>query len=157
MAAIRVGFELTPIEVTAEVSQPALSLAREMDLGSGAKFDGVTTLAASTATTSATLWTAANHATAATSRSCNLAVVVVDPAQALADDTAEVGVFATYTVYNATTVTNTTVVYLQATPGCPLPIPGEARKSDDTRLFLTKIEARNRNAFTVNVRTQVWS
>lgn len=156
---ITIGFSVTPSYVDgSERSGP--SLARDLELTSGTRpADSVVSVPASTPTTDTTLWEATNHGDVATSPSCDFAVVVVDPSQ-IEDSDLPIGLMASYTEYNSTTVQTETVYEQWDRSMGPKTYAGTARKSDDTLMYLTKIVARNRNTGTsdaVGVRVQVWA
>lgn len=156
---ITIGFSVTPFYVDgSERSGP--TLAREMELTSGTRpADAVVSVPENTPTTDTTLWQAANHGVAATSPSCDVAIVVPDPSQ-IEDSALAVGLMASYTQYNSTTVQTETVYEEWDRSMGVKTFAGTARKSDDTLMYLTKVVARNRNTGTtdaVGVRMQVWA
>jgi hypothetical protein len=156
MATLRIGFSITPDGLGAGDGRADPEQARDLTLTSGEKAETVVTVAASTPSTSTTLWQATNHAASATAASADLAVVLVDP---LTDEDTPIplGVMASYTTDSATTVTDT--VFEQAYPGVPLCFPGTVRLPAGDLAYLTKLAARNRNTGTddaMKVRTTVW-
>jgi len=154
MSTIRIGDSIMSVDVGASdgIGDPAQ--VRELTLTNGAKpFDAVVSAALSATTT---LWTAPNHGVSATTASADLVAIIIDPEQA-ADDSLPIDLILTYTTVSSTGTTTEAIYLVAKREHGVLKIPGEGRKSDATQVFLTKVEAKNRNTTAATVRIQVWN
>ncbi len=156
MASITIGDSITPTGVSgSSVADP--SQARELTLTNGAKPYDATVSCAASATT--TLWTAPTNGVSGTTAAADLVAVWVDPAQT-EDTSLAIDIILTYTTVSSTTTTTVAVYHALKREHGVMKFPGEGRLSAGTQVFLTKIEAKNRNSGTsdaTNVRVQVWS
>lgn len=156
MATLDLGFSATPTDVSgATYADP--SQVRTITLTNGAKpFDATVSCTANATTT---LWTASTNEASSATAACDLALVLVDPAQT-ETTSLSIDIILTYTTVSSTSTTTEAVYFALKREHGVMTFPGEGRLSAGTQVFLTKIEAKNRNTGTddaVNVRVQVWN